>query len=453
MIPAAVPPPPMVGAPAATPAPQPPSPPTARAAPSVKATDDPLLSGQTHLGQIRWSPPAARGGPLVAVLDTGVDASAPDLRDVVVPGARAFTPGSSDALDDREGHGTHVAGLISARAGNGVGVAGVSGSPVLAVKVADATGQTGTSSLVRGIRYALARRARIINISFGGGGYSAVEQEAIDDAARRGVLVVVAAGNGGRASLEYPGAYRHVLTVGAVDSADRKLGISTSGPQVALAAPGEAVLSTLPGGRYGQLSGTSMAAAIVSGAAARVWQRRPRLQASQVARILQSSARDVTLPGRDDETGTGVVDLAAALRAPAPPPDSAEPDDDPPNARRTRPLLPLSAATGSVRGVAGGWSDPRDGYRVVLRAGETVDARLTGPAAVDLDLRLWRPRTPAVRRSRVFTRAWLAASSFGPTASERVVYRADRAGVYVLEVEGLGAEPAAYRLAARRVTA
>ncbi|HWH15612.1 MAG TPA: S8 family serine peptidase, partial [Miltoncostaeaceae bacterium] len=413
-------------------------------------TDDPLAAGQTHLAQIGWTPASTGRPPVVAVLDTGVDASAPDLRGAVLPTSRSFAPGSPDPRADLEGHGTHVAGLIAARSGNGIGVAGMAPVPVLAVKVADSTGEAGTSAVVRGIRYALARRARIINISFGGGSFSAVEQEAIDEAARRGALVVVAAGNGGRRAREFPGAYRQVLTVAAVDGRGRPLVSSTSGPQVALAAPGEAVLSTLPGGRYGQLTGTSMAAALVSGAAARVWQERPSLQASQVARILTGSARDVHTPGRDDATGAGLLDLRAALRAPAPPRDTAEPNDEPRQARRTRPLLAAGARTGVVRGVAGDWRDPRDGYRVVLRAGEGVDARLRGPAAADLDLRLWRPGTPAPRRSRAFTRAWLAASSFGPASTERLTFTAPRGGVYVLEVEGLGGPAAPYRLTVAR---
>jgi len=432
-------------APVVTPAQRAQAPPPA---PPVR-TDDPLIAGQTHLAQINWTPASSsRVAPVVAVLDTGVDTASPDLRDAVLGTSRSFAPGSGPE-EDREGHGTHVAGLIAARAGNGVGVAGVATARILAVKVADSTGRADTSSLVRGIRYALARRARIINISFGGGRLSPVEQEAIDDAARRGVLVVVASGNGGRAAREYPGAYRQVLTVAAVDADGNPLTASTTGPQVALAAPGEAVLSTLPGGRYGQLSGTSMAAALVTGAAARVWQARPSLQASQVARILTGSARDVGPPGWDPATGAGVLDLRAALRAPTPPRDTAEPNDEPRQALRTRPVLPAGAGAGAIRGVTGDWRDPRDGHRLVLGAGDGVDARLSGRAGVDLDLRLWRPGTPAPRRSRAFTRAWLAASSFGPASSERLRFTAPRAGTYVLEVEGYGVG-APYLLSVRR---
>lgn len=428
-----------------------PPPAVVAAAPRAVVAQDPLRDAQAHLAQIRWTPPSAtRPGPLVAVLDTGADGASVELRDALAPGARSFTPGPSDPLQDAEGHGTHVAGIIAARPGNGIGVAGVATARLLVVKVADATGQAGTSSLVRGIRYAVARRARVINISFGGGGFSAVEQEAIDDAVRAGALVVVAAGNGGRARREFPGAYRQVLTVGAVDGQDRPLGSSTTGPQVAVAAPGEGILSTLPGGRFGQLSGTSMAAAVVSGVAARVWAARPGLTAAQVLRIVESTARDVALPGRDDATGAGVVDLTAALAARVPPADPGEPNDEPRIARESRALL-VGAGPADVRlrATVGSWRDPRDGYRVTLAPGETLTADLVGPAGVDMDLRLWRPGTPALRRTRAFARAWLAASSFGPGADERLVFTATRRGAYTVEVDGLG-NPGAYRLRVRR---
>ena len=96
---------------------------------------------------------------------------------------------------DPTGHGTHVAGIVAATTGNGVGGAGVARARILPVTIADASGRATTSSLVRGIRYATARGARIMNISFGGEGFSQIEQDAIDGAVRRGVLVVVPVGN------------------------------------------------------------------------------------------------------------------------------------------------------------------------------------------------------------------------------------------------------------------
>ena len=281
----AAPPPPMVAPPASR-APRP----------------DPLASAQRHLSQIGWTPPPVRGRrPLVAVLDTGVDAGAPDLAGAIAPGGRSFLPGRRDAGVDPDGHGTHVAGIIAALSGNGIGGSGVAAARILPVVIADGGGNTTTTSLVRGVRYAAARGARVINISFGGRGSSRAEQDAIDSAVRQGALVVAAAGNSGAAGgAEYPGAYRHVLAVAALGRSGRPIAISARGPQVALAAPGQDLLSTAPRAAAGPggaglvaRTGTSMAAAVVSGAAARLLARRPGLSAQRVWAILEETARDV----------------------------------------------------------------------------------------------------------------------------------------------------------------
>ena len=419
------------------------------------AAADPLTAGQAHLRQIAWTPPPSRGArPLVAVLDTGVDPASPDLAGVVLSGAgRSFVPSSPDPGSDPEGHGTHVAGIIAASSGNGIGGSGVARARILPVTVADAKGRTTASALARGLAYATARGARVINISFGGSGFSKAEQEAIDRAALRGALIVAAAGNsGGGAEPEYPGAYRQVLAVGALGARGRPLAVSARGPQVALAAPGEAVLSTAPGPSPGLVArtGTSMAAAVVSGAAARILAARPRLSAQQVRRILEDSARDVPPVGPDPGSGAGAVDLAAALAAPTPPRGDPEPNDDPVLATGTRPLL---AADGpdraTARGRTGSWSDPRDGYVVELRAGQRLTARLRGSAAADLDLVLWRPGARGGRRGRAYARTWLASASLGPSASESIDHVASTGGRFTLEVQGVRAA-ADYTLTAGR---
>ncbi|WP_217914941.1 S8 family serine peptidase [Miltoncostaea marina] len=428
----------------------PPPPPALTAVARVgdQAAGDPLRDSQRHLGQIGWTPPR-RGErmPIVAVLDTGVDPSDPDLAGVVMTRqARSFVPGSPDPLTDPEGHGTHVAGIIAARTGNGAGGSGVAAARILPITIADAGGATTTSALVRGIRYAVARGARVVNISFGGRGRSRLEQEAIDAATRRGVLVVAAAGNaGGRGGApDYPGAYRHVMAVGALGASGRALAISARGEQVAIAAPGEEVRSLEPGqpGRLAPRTGTSMAAAVASGAAARLLARRPGLSAQQVRAILEWTARDVPPTGPDVATGAGALDLRAALAARPPAKGDAEPNDEIALAARTRPLLPATAARARLRGRAGSWSDPRDHLRLVLAEGQTITATLTargarGAPAPDLDLLLWRPGTPSGRRGPAISRNWLVASSLGPTARERLVARAPSAGVYSLEVRGV----------------
>ena len=216
--------------------------------------------------------------------------------------------------------------------------------------------------------------------------------------------------------------------------------MSARGPQIALAAPGEAVLSTAPGASAALVprTGTSMAAAVVSGAAARVIAARPKLTPAQVRQVLEESARDVPPTGPDTGTGAGALDLAAALAEPAPPRDDPEPNDDPVLALGTPPLLgPSGPARRTVRGRTGSWSDPRDAFSVHLTAGQRLTARLRGPAASDLDLVLWRPGARGGRRGAAYARTWLAAASLGPTSAEAIDYRVPSTGVYTLEVQGV----------------
>jgi len=282
-----------------------------------------------------------------------------------------------------------------------------------------------------------------------------------DERARRaGAMVVVPVGNSGRrgGAPDYPGAYRHVVTVGALRRDGRVLPLSGRGPQVALAAPGEKVVSTAAGPAAGvgttalvARTGTSMAAAVVSGAAARVMAARPRLSAQRVRALLEETARDLPPGGRDSASGAGALDLAAALAAPPPPAEDPEPNDDPRQASRSRALLGAGASSGTVRGRTGSYDDPRDGFRVVLRAGEAVSARLApeGVTTADLDLALWRPGTPAGSRGPAFARTWLVAASLGPDAAESIDVTAPEDGVYTLEVQGLRGATA-YRLSVNR---
>jgi subtilisin family serine protease len=417
------------------------------------------VASQAHLGQIGWTPPPAGGRrPVVAVLDTGVDPATPDLAGVLLTGAaRSFVPGRP-ALGDPDGHGTHVAGLIAAASGNGIGGSGVAAARIIPITIADASGRTTTSALVRGLKYASARGARVINVSFGGRGFSRLEQDAVDAAVRRGALVVAAAGNTGARGgpPDYPGAYRQVMAVGALAATGAPLALSARGPQIAVAAPGEGILSTAPprlaaGAANGLVArtGTSMAAAIVSGAAARIMAERPRLSAQQVRTLIETTASDVPPGGRDPATGAGALDLAAALAAPPPPREDPEPNDDTALAALWPPLLGPAGRASVARGRTGGPGDPRDGLRVVLRAGQSLEATLSGPAAADLDLVVWRPGTPATRRTPAFARTWLAAASLGPASAERITLRATIAGAYTVEVGGTRG-PASYVLTVRR---
>ena len=258
------------------------------------------------LADIGWTvPEPAPLQPIVAVLDTGV-VPVPDLAEhVMKPEARSFVAGRSP-LVDTEGHGTHVAGIIAAVTGNGIGISGIADARILPVTVADASGGATTASLIQGLHYAVGRGARIVNISFAGTGYSALEQQAIDEATAAGVLVVAASGNSGATigRVEYPAAYRHVLAVGATGPGQIPLALSTQGPQVSVAAPGSEIISTNAGGdgsaAYVPRTGTSVAAPMVSGIAARLLARRPDFDPSQLRAIIQATAIDVSPAGVED---------------------------------------------------------------------------------------------------------------------------------------------------------
>lgn len=411
----------------------------------------PVAGVPSHLRQIGWTPGHGPRRPLVAVLDTGVDVGVPGLGDAVVAGgARSFAPGRPDPLTDPSGHGTHVAGIIADIAAGDRGP----GVRILPVAIAGPDGSTRTLDLVRGVRYATARGARVINISFGGEGFSAAEQNAIDAASRAGALVVVSAGNNGTQGGPpvYPGAYRQAMAVGAVGADGRPLLISAKGPHLAVVAPGERVVAARAHGgglRTEARTGTSMAAAVVSGVAVRILARRPGLTGAQLRSAIENTARDVPPRGRDVGSGLGLVDLPAAVRFPAPRED-AEPNDDTGLIRALAPLMGPGGARGRVvRGRTGSWGDPRDGFRVHLRAGQSVTAALTAPADADLDLAVWRAGTPRGERDGAFARRWLAGIAIGPDSDERLSITASRTGYYTVEVQG-GRAPAYYRLIVRR---
>lgn len=303
---------------------------------SRRIHSDPLvpdLWGHARLGFERRPELSSPSGILVAVLDTGVDASHPDLSGRVMRGADMV--GSSGRGDrDPNGHGTHVAGIVAAVAGNGLGVAGFAhGVDILPVRVLGSDGFGDDSDLARGIVWAVDNGADIINMSVGGAEDMGLLRAAVDYANERGVLLVASAGNDalwGNAP-SYPAAYPGVVAVAATSPGDMRAMFSNTGSYVELAAPGVSILSTWPGGRYIYSSGTSMSAPYVSAAAALVMST-TGARGHALRSSLAASAVDLGRPGRDEEFGFGLVDpFAASGGAPLPasPPPSSLPGLDP----------------------------------------------------------------------------------------------------------------------------
>lgn len=277
---------------------------------------------------------------VVAIIDSGIDYTVPFIADRMwrnpgeIPGNGVdddgngyvddvrgwdFRDGDPDSLEGTplHHHGTFVAGLIAATVDAATGIGGVAPRVrLMDLRFLDSRGffyRSDWGKLVRAIEYAVANGARIINLSL----YAKVEipepvKRAIRRAVESGVLVITIAGNdGGR--VKALGALPDVITVGAVDREGVPAPFSSRGPEVDLAGPGVGVVSIGPGGMPMVASGTSFAAPHVTGTAALLWALDKDLTPERVAGILRATAEDVGPPGRDEHTGYGLVDAAAAV--------------------------------------------------------------------------------------------------------------------------------------------
>lgn len=293
----------------------------------ISGAPDPLQGSQWGLQTLNATSAWLTGdatGQVVAVVDTGVDASHPDLSGVVLPGTDLVSPGG-DGRTDANGHGTHVAGVISAVSDNGVGGSGLAvGARILPVRVIAADGSGWDSDAAAGLVWAADHGADVVNLSFGGPDRSPVMDQAVQYALSKGVSVVVAAGNEGDVGdpVEWPAATPGVIAVGAVDVAGVRPSWSSSGSHLAVVAPGVGIVSTVPtavnASGYASWSGTSMAAPFVSAAVALLRRAQPMLTPAAVRSRLVSTADDLGPVGFDPAYGAGRLNVLAAEAVPAP---------------------------------------------------------------------------------------------------------------------------------------
>jgi thermitase len=305
--------------------------------------NDPRFSSQWAFGPIAavsaWGAAAlaaaAPPAPItIAILDTGIDQDHEDLDPTHAQDDQRgriwrdadFT--GSGTVDDRYGHGTHVAGIAGATTNNGVGIAGTfSNVRLINAKVIGDNGVGYDSAIAAGIRWAADQGAQIINMSFGQTTDSTLVREAVAYAAGKGVLMVAAAGNEGKSVLRYPAAYPAVIAVAAttqpvIGRPERRADFSNFGLSwVDIAAPGEGILSTLPNHdntikvkQYGTMNGTSMATPMVAGAAAMLWTANGG-DASRVRARLEAKS-DTTVSGSGTDWAHGRLNLDRALREP-----------------------------------------------------------------------------------------------------------------------------------------
>ena len=269
-------------------------------------------------------------GVVVCIADTGVDAAHPDLAARMVAG-RDFTGGT--APTDRQGHGTHCAGITAAST-NGDGLIGAApDAKIMPVKVLGDDGSGASSWIAAGIRWAADNGADIISLSLGGPAPDPQTQSAVTYATGKGCWVVCAAGNDGGPATSYPGHYPASCAVAAVDKEIKRASFSTINAENDVAAPGVSILSTLPNGRYGTMSGTSMATPYVAGCLALVrgeLKRQGRAVPNQTALLaaIKRTSKDILPAGVDSSTGSGLVNpaaLIADLVGTAPPPADPPP--------------------------------------------------------------------------------------------------------------------------------
>ncbi|GAA4564844.1 type VII secretion-associated serine protease mycosin [Micromonospora coerulea] len=267
-----------------------------------------------------WRSSTGRG-VIVAVIDSGVDGSHPDLAGQVLPGIDLVSPAGVDGPDP-VGHGTTVAGLIAGRRDDDRGVVGLApDATILPVRVLNQENRYDDSMIVAtGVRWAVDNGARVINLSLGGSDTSPALAAALDYAFARDVVVVACTGNLATSTgtkVWYPAREPGVVAVAGLNTSDDLWSGSITGHETVLTAPATAVFGARPNG-YWRVQGTSFASPLVAATAALVRARYPQMSAADVVNRLVTTAKDLGPTGRDDRFGYGLVDPVAALSADVP---------------------------------------------------------------------------------------------------------------------------------------
>ncbi|MEV6693252.1 type VII secretion-associated serine protease mycosin [Micromonospora sp. NPDC051196] len=272
--------------------------------------------------QIAWRTSTGRG-VTVAVIDSGVDGSHPDLIGRVLPGIDLVSPDGA-VEPDPVGHGTTVAGLIAGRNDDRQGVVGLApDARILPVRVLDEENRYDDALIVaQGVRWAVDNGAQVINLSLGGSGDSPALAAAIDYAFARDVVVVACTGNlatSPDAKVWYPAREPGVIAVSGLERASNNLWSGAiTGRATVLTAPASGLVGARPPTGYWRVQGTSFAAPLVAATAALVRSRYPQMSAGDVVNRLLVTAKDIGPTGRDDRFGYGLVDPIAALTADVP---------------------------------------------------------------------------------------------------------------------------------------
>lgn len=331
--------------------------------------------GPSHVqAPAAWDVTTGSSSVTLAIVDSGIDPNHPEFAGRLLPGYD-FLDRDPIPQDDC-GHGTHVAGIAAATGNNAQGIAGIAWEVrILPIRVLGEDCAGSFVSVAEGILGAVERGAKVINLSLGSGLSSHLLESATFYAYTHGAALIAAAGNNGGPVL-YPARYSWVLAVGATDSNDNRTSYSAYGSELDLMAPGEDILSTLPlyshffyhtffgkQTAYDTLSGTSMAAPHVAGAAALLAGFPQFDTPDKIYQALTQTARDLQLPGRDDYTGYGLLQIYNALTTPLAPLPTPTPV--------TPPVLAYDAldSPGCANLVSYAWRDTSGGTQLVISPG------------------------------------------------------------------------------------
>jgi thermitase len=334
--------------------------------------DDPFYSSQWHLPKISaplaWNLTTGASSVVIAILDTGVDGTHPDLAAKMVAGYNFYSHNTDTR--DVHGHGTKVAGAAAASGDNEIGVAGVSWkSRIMPIRVSDAGGFAYYSTIASGLTWAKDHGARVMNVSFGGVAASSAISSAAQYVRSRGGVVVAAAGNCG--CFDSTPANSNLISVSATTSGDALASWSSRGNYVDVAAPGSGIWTTSKGGGYASVSGTSFASPITAGGVALIMAAKPGLSAAEVEALVKANADDKGTTGWDSSFGFGRVNayraVAAALGSsatpPAPPGATITIDNGAPGTSRTGQWCVSSASNSYGSGSLYSCGSGTDTYR------------------------------------------------------------------------------------------
>ena len=287
---------------------------------ALGTSNDPYFvqGSQWHLSKIQaptaWDTTTGSSTQVVAVIDSGVRASHPDLVGKVMVGYD-FVANDNDA-NDENGHGTGVAGTLSPGSNNQIGVCGVTwANPILPVRVLDANGSGNYSAIANGIIYAADRGAKVINLSLGGTSSSRALQDAINYAWNKQCVIVAAAGNNGSNVAFYPAACTNVVAVSATNASDTRPTWSNFGSYVDVSAPGVDILSVYGTDQYAAWNGTSFSSPVASGVVALMAAANSTLTNVLLVDLLIKNSDDIGALGKDVYYGSGRVNANRAVTA------------------------------------------------------------------------------------------------------------------------------------------